>query len=214
SDEDRWARVKELVETKGLDPIEVYQVGDIYFVLDGNHRVSIARQLGAKTIQAYVKEFQSKVEVKSDDEILDVVLRLERKDLMEETKLDQLRPDVDFKVTLCGRYKEIKEHIACHRYYMGLEKDREIPMEEAAASWVDNYYLPGVEAIRKQNVLGDFPDRTETDLYLWLKKHQWELEHALERDVPDLDAAQDLKQQFGKRLLRKIKKLWSRLVGG
>ena len=56
SDEERWARVKELMETRGLDPIEVYQVGDIYFVLDGNHRVSVARQMEVKTIEAYVKE--------------------------------------------------------------------------------------------------------------------------------------------------------------
>ena len=44
----RWQRVKELVFTKGMFPIDVYQVGDAYFVIDGNHRVSIARQEGMK----------------------------------------------------------------------------------------------------------------------------------------------------------------------
>ncbi|HKJ28419.1 MAG TPA: hypothetical protein VJ965_12325, partial [Anaerolineales bacterium] len=62
SDEDRWARVKELMETRGLEPIEVYQIGEVYFVLDGNHRVSVARQLEAKSIEAYVTEFRTNVE--------------------------------------------------------------------------------------------------------------------------------------------------------
>ncbi len=45
----------------GLPPIELYRVGDLYFVRDGNHRVSVARQLGAKTIQAYVTELPSSI---------------------------------------------------------------------------------------------------------------------------------------------------------
>jgi hypothetical protein len=211
SDEDRWAKVKELVEIKGLDPIEVYQVGEVYFVLDGNHRVSVARQMDAETIQAYVKEFRTEIQVKPEDEVIDVVLRLEHKELMEDTKLDLVRPEVEFKVTVCGRYKEIREHIAVHRYYLGLEQERDVPIEEAAASWVDNYYLPAVNVIRELNVLSDFSSRTETDLYLWLKKHQWELEQSLEKEIPDGDAALDLSEKFGKQFWRKVLRLWARL---
>lgn len=213
SDLDRWAKVNELVETKGLDPIEVYQVGDIYFVLDGNHRVSVARQLGAKSIQAYVKEFRTEVEVKPEDEISDVVLRLEHKELMQDTNLDQIRPEVDFEVTVCSRYKEIEEHIAVHRYYLGLEQGREVSLEEAVASWVDNFYLPGVEEIKQHKLLEDFPGRTETDLYLWLKKHQWELEKALNRQITDHDALHDLTDRFGKRLWQKISSFVAGLFG-
>jgi len=212
SDQDRWARVNQLVEEKGLDPIEVYQVGDVYFVMDGNHRVSVARQMGSKTIQAYVKEFTTNVEVKPEDDILDVVLRLEYKELMNETKLDKVRPEVDFNVTVCNRYNEIKEHIAVHRYYLGQEQHREVPIEEAAASWVDNYYLPAVKVIRDHEFLEDFPDRTETDLYLWLKKHQSELEESLDQHITDHDAAHDLTDRFGQRLWEKISRFFLNLV--
>lgn len=213
SDEDRWARVKELVELQGLDPIEVYQVGDVYFVLDGNHRVSVARQLDAGTIQAYVKEFRAPVDVNPEDNLEDVVLRLEHKELMEDTCLDEICPDVEIRVTLPGRYHEILQHVEVHRYFMGLEQEREIPLEEAVASWVNNVYLPAVQAIREQKVLEDFPERTETDLYLWLKKHQWELEQALKRDVPDWDAAQDLKQKFSQSFMQRVRRLWERILG-
>lgn len=213
SDETRWARVKELVEIQGLDPIEVYQVGDVYFVLDGNHRVSVARQLEAKTIEAYVKDFRSPVEIVPDDNLENLVLRIEHKELMEDTHLDKIRPDVDIRVTLPGRYREILEHIEVHRYYMDLEQKRDLTLEEAAASWVDHVYLPAVKAIREKKVLDDFPGRTETDLYLWLKKHQWELEKALKRNVPDWDAAQDLKQRFSGRFGQRLKRFWERITG-
>lgn len=212
SDEDRWARVKELVEFQGLEPIEVYQVGDIYFVLDGNHRVSVARQLEAQTIEAYVKEFRTPVEINPEDNLQDVVLRIEHKELMEDTHLDDIRPDVEIRVTLPGRYREILEHIEVHRYFMGLEQKREIPLEEAVASWVDHVYLPAIKAIGEKHVMADFPDRTETDLYLWLKKHQWELEKALKRDVPDWDAAQDLKTKFSQRFWQRVRRFWDRVT--
>lgn len=207
---DRWARVNELVETKGLDPIEVYQVGEVFFVLDGNHRVSVARQIGASHIQAYVKEFSSEVDVTLDDDILDVVLRMEHKELMEATHLDQVRPEVDFKLTVCCRYDEIKEHIEVHRYYLGLEDQREVSIEEAAASWVDNYYLPGIEVLREDKIMDNFPKRTETDLYLWLKKHQWELQKALQKNISNQDAAHDLSFRFGKKIWNKISRIFSR----
>ncbi|NOG52448.1 MAG: ParB N-terminal domain-containing protein [Chloroflexi bacterium] len=54
---ERWSRVyAQAISPEGLPPIDVYQVDDTYFVIDGNHRVSVTRELGAKTIQAHVIE--------------------------------------------------------------------------------------------------------------------------------------------------------------
>ena len=66
SNKDRWARVKAAItDMKGMPPIEVYQLGAVYFVNDGNHRVSVARQLGSKTISAYVTEIETRVPFRS-----------------------------------------------------------------------------------------------------------------------------------------------------
>src|ERR1051326_8977142 len=54
TDKERWARVKAAIDDpngRGLPPIDVYKVGAVYFVLDGNHRVSVARQEGFEHIQ-------------------------------------------------------------------------------------------------------------------------------------------------------------------
>lgn len=208
SDEDRWARVKEMMEVQGLDPIEVYQVDDIYFVLDGNHRVSVSRQFGSETIHAYVKEFRTEVDLEPEDDIEAVVLKAEWRELMADTQLSTVRPAVDIRVTVPGRYDEIREHIAVHRYYMGQERGEEIPMEEASASWVDNVYLPAVEAIRELKLLEDFPGRTETDLYLWLKRHQHELQVDWKREVGLVDVAADMTDRFGESFCRR---LWGKL---
>jgi hypothetical protein len=207
----RWSKVDQLVEDRGLEPVEVYKVGDVYFVFDGNHRVSVARQNEAAQIEAYVTEFRSPVDVGPDDSILDLVLRMEFKELVEDTLLDQLPFELDIRLSIPGRSREVYEHISVHRYYLGLEQNREIPMLEATESWARNVYLPVVEVIRDLKVLKDFPERTETDLYLWLKKHEWELESSLGIDISTEAVAYDLTYHFSKRLWVRLKHWWSHL---
>lgn len=206
--QDRWAKVMALVDDRGLEPVEMYKVGDVYFVYDGNHRVSVARQNEATHIEAYVSEFRTEVEVLPEDSLMDVILRTEYQELVEDTLLDKVSPKIDIRVTLPGRYKEIYEHISVHRYYLGLEQNREISMLEAANSWANTVYLPVVKVIRRLRVLKDFPERTETDLYLWLKKHEWELEQGLGVDISTEAAAYDLTLHFSKRLWIRFLRWW------
>src|SRR5512144_3086079 len=77
-DRDRWARVKAAAEgDMGLPPIEVYQVGEVYFVIDGNHRVSIARQMGSKTIEARVIEVRTNIPLTPDVQADDLIIKAE-----------------------------------------------------------------------------------------------------------------------------------------
>lgn len=180
SDRSRWTRVRLAVESPlGVPPIEVYQIGEMYFVLDGNHRVSIARQSGQKSIQGYVTKFHTPVDIRPDDDMNAVILKAEYAYFLEKTHLDQLFPDLSFKVTAPGRFQDLYEHIDVHRYYMGLERQDDVPYEEAVESWVESVYLPVIRAIRRGGILRDFPDRTETDLYLWLLRHRSQLEESL-----------------------------------
>jgi hypothetical protein len=209
--EHRWSEVDLLVESRGLEPVEVYKLGEVYFVYDGNHRVSVARQNDAGQIEAFVTEFRSPIEVKPDDSLLDLVLRVEREELIEDTQMDQLPFELDIQVSIPGRYHEVYEHISVHRYYLGIEYQREIPMLEAAESWAKNVYLPVVQVIQKLGVLKDFPERTETDLYLWLLKHEWELERSLGIDLSTEAVVYDLTEKFSTRLLHRIKRWWKQL---
>jgi nucleotide-binding universal stress UspA family protein len=213
TDEARWARVQlKNLGLTGLPPIEVYQIGDVYFVRDGNHRASVARQMGASHIQAYVTQINTRVPLSPDVQPDDLILKAEYTEFLEQTHLDKLRPQADLTVTVPGKYPELLEHIEVHRYFMGLEQQREIPYAEAVADWYDQVYLPVVRVIREQAILQHFGGRTETDLYLWLSQHRAALEAELGWEIEPEAAAADLVSLHGPGAQQRMQRLTRRLL--
>ncbi|MBU0491618.1 MAG: universal stress protein [Chloroflexi bacterium] len=200
SDQDRWTRVQTaMTDSAGVPPIEVYQIGEAYFVLDGNHRVSVARRLDTSHIQAYVTPVYSPVPLTPDVQPDDLIIKAEYADFLAHTHLHALRPLTDLSVTVPGQYQALLEHIEVHRHFMGLEQQREIPYGEAVAHWYDTVYQPVVQIIREQGLLRDFPGRTEADLYLWLADHRADLAQELGWEVQPQAAAADLTARFSSR---------------
>lgn len=176
SDEDRWARVKTaFLSMTGVPPIEVYQLGDAYFVKDGNHRVSVARELGNKTIEGYVTEVRTRVPLSADDNPKEIILKARYANFLEKTNLDDFRPEADLQMTWTGYYFLLLEEIEVHRYFMGVNQQRDIPYEEAVASWYDTVYLPVIGLLYERGLFQQFPGRTEADLYALLADYQREL---------------------------------------
>jgi nucleotide-binding universal stress UspA family protein len=209
----RWASVKAaMTGLAGVPPIEVYQIGEVYFVKDGNHRVSVARELGASYIEAYVTEVRTKVPLSPDIQPDDLIVKAEYADFLEHTRLDTLRPEADLSMTVPGQYQVLTEHIDVHRYFLGLEQQREIPHEEAAVHWYDEYYLPVVRVIRGRGVLRDFPGRTETDLYVWTLEHRAALADELGWEIRPGPAAADLAAQFGTKPHHVVSRLSKRML--
>ena len=210
--EERWSKVRAAMDDlTGLPPIEVYQIGDVYFVVDGNHRVSAARQLGAALIEAYVTELETPVPLSPEDQPKDLVIKAEYADFLDRTGLARQRPEADLMVSEAGQYRTLEKHIEVHRYYMGLEGQREISYPEAAAHWCDEVYRPVVQTIRRQGILRDFPGRTEADLYIWLAEHRSAVEEALEMEVQPEAAAVDLAERQGSGLGRAVARLAGRV---
>lgn len=208
SDQHRWAQVRVGIEAMtGLPPIEVYQMDQVYFVRDGHHRISAVRDAGGTHIQAYVTPVNAPVSFSPEDSPDEVILRAERAAFLKKTRADEFLPEADLTLSAPGSYPRLAEHIAVHRYYMGIEAHRPITEEEGLTHWYHNYYLPVVRAIRIHRLLGEFPGRTETDLYLWLTEHQSELSHQLGWDISPATAARDLAQRFS----RRPRRWWQRL---
>ncbi len=213
SDEERWARVQIAVtDLGGLPPIEVYQIGDAYFVRDGNHRVSVARQFEATHIQAYVTEVRSRVPLSPDVQPDELILKAGYAHFLERTRLDEIRPQADLTLTVPGRYRQLIEHIEVHRYFMGLRQQREIPYKEAVGRWYDEVYQPVVQVIRARGILRDFPERTETDLYLWILKHRAALEEVLGWQIDTEAAAADLAAQYSPRPRRVVARMGGKIM--
>ena len=179
---ERWARVKAAIDDPsgiGWPPIDVYKVGEVYFVLDGNHRVSVARQEGFTKIHAHVIEVKTDVPLTPDIQPDDLIVKAEYADFLSQTDFKSLRPDADLSLSVPGQYKRLFEHIEVHRYFMGLDFQRDVSYPEALAHWYDNVYLAIVVPLRERGLLRWFPGRTETDLYLWISEHRAALESEL-----------------------------------
>jgi len=209
----RWVNVKlAATDQIGLDPIEVYQIGEVYFVKDGNHRVSVARQMGATHIQAYITEIRTRVPVERDTKPDDLILKAEYANFLERTHLDELRHGADLNVTIPGQYPILAEHIDIHHYFMGLDFKRDIPYEEAVTHWYDTVYLPITQVIRERGVLVSFPSRTEADLYLWLAEHRATLEKELGWRFDSEAAAVDLLSLRGPKSGNVVSRLGEKLL--
>ena len=210
SNEERWARVRaSLTEMRGWPPIEVYQIGEVYFVKDGNHRVSVARQLGVDTITAYVTRLDANIILEIDDDPNEIICKVRYAEFLETTNLPQLRPDADLLMTFCGQYRILLEQIESYQN----QQANSISWEEAVTGWYDNVYRPTVLMVREQGVLRHFPQRTETDMYFLLWERREELERALGwhidtetavSDLVDEAEAPSLIKRIGRRLQKAI----------
>ena len=205
---ERWKRLRAL-QLSGVEfpPIEVYQVGEAYFVKDGNHRVALAKATGQKYIDAYVIALDVPVPVGAKDTLKDLILKAEYANFLEKTRLKELVPEAEeIRFSTLGRYDILLDHIATRRYFRGLEEGREVPWEEAVVDWYQNLYRPTVEAIRRLGLLKNFPGRTEADLYLWVMDHRYFLARELGVDLSPEEAARSYEARFGP--------WWKRMGGG
>lgn len=184
---DRWVSIdKAKYEDIELPPIELYKIGEVYFVKDGNHRVSVARERGQEFVDARVVEIEVSVPLTSDTRISDLDLKQEYAQFVEKTGIFAIRPQAKIELTLPGEYDRILEQINVHRWHLGQQRHAEIPFSEAVASWYDNVYTPLVQSIENLGLVEEFPNRTASDLYLWVFEYLWYLREAI-RDEFDLE---------------------------
>ncbi len=213
NDNIRWAKVKQAFESpSGLPPIDVYQVGEVYFILDGHHRASVARQMGATYIQAYVRKVQTPVALKPDDQIDDVILKAEHIKFLQTTNLNKIVKDLELRCTTPQGYDRLLEHISVHRYFMGIDEKREVSYADAVEHWYFQVYMPVFQAIRRDGLLADFPKSTEADLYLWIMDRRTELENELQWKVDTSTAIKDFAFRFSRRINRISSRIVSKLI--
>lgn len=179
----RWQSVnRAFYQDISLPPVVLYKVGEVYFVVDGHHRVSVAREQGQLFIEAEVRECATRVNITANIRPEDLEILENKVHFLERTSLDRLIPEANIKLTIPDGFDRMLEHIAVHHYFMGLDLKRDISEEEAIRHWYDTVYMPIIKVIRDTEILKEFPGKTEGDLYLWVLDHQHYLEQ--EEGVP------------------------------
>ncbi len=207
---ERWERIdKARLRDEILPPIRLYQIGEVYFVRDGNHRVSVAKSQGQKAIDAEVTAITADIPLKpgmTQSQMVEALIAWEKQKFITQTHLDRVIPLEDLNFSSPGRFDEIIKHIEGHRYFMNLRPGNNLSFEQAARSWFDNIFYPIVQAVRRENLLSRFPGRNEADLYIWIVQHWDGLKAKYGEKVSITEAARDFSQKFGK-------SFWERLAG-
>ena len=205
---DRWQRISHAqYQDIPLPPVELYKIGQIYFVRDGNHRISVARQRGQVDIDAHVIELATDVPLTPELDQRDLLRKEEQSDFLAWTNLAQSRPGASIEMSELGGYLELTRHIEGHRYFLSLERGHAISTEQAIEHWYDTVYLPLVAAIRRSGITAAFGGRTEADLYLWIMEHRHYLTEQAGRDPGADTAVRDYTTRFGPlKARRQIKK--------
>lgn len=205
---DRWARIAyAMLWRGGLPPVHLYQVGEVYFVKDGNHRVSVARYLGAPTIEAYVWEFHTRVPFRPDTHLSDLPLIKEVVEFLEHTDLDRVRPQQQIRFTVSGTGRVLEEHVLAHRYWLESRYGNVATVTETVGSWYDLVYMPMLSIIRERNLQRYFPRFTETDLYVGILNHHRYLVRTLERPVSLDQAIENYVDHFSPNLRYRLTRL-------
>ena len=216
----RWQKVDEAhIKDIILPPILLYEIGGVYFVRDGNHRVSVAKMQKVEFIDAEVISLTTEINIEPSMTLEDLTIALiiyEKKIFYSETYFGDLTDYWDLNFSSPGRYDVIYNHILVHKYYLNEDIEEEIPFSDALVSWYNNVYNPVIAIIKEQWLLINFPERTESDLYVWIIKH-WDFLKKKYGTYSLAKAANDFSKKYGQdkgKNWRFFTLLVNRLFGG
>ena len=171
----RWRNVEAAFPEGGFPPIAVYQLGDAYFIIDGHHRVAIARQRRIETIDAEVTELTARWHLPADADLVELIHAEQERIFMEESGLGAVRPDVSIRFCKPVGYLELIENVQIHGYHLMLDAGSALTREEIAGDWYEQVYLPSVEAIRAEGLHELHPGQTDADFFLCVYYRRREL---------------------------------------
>ena len=183
-----------------LPAIRLYEIGGVYFVRDGNHRVSVARYKGMEDIDAEVISLSTEIKINpsmTPDEMAQAVIDYEKRLFYEDTFFGIITGDNTLNFTQPGRYDLVYHHILAHKYFLNQNKEEELLLEEAIVSWYNDVYRPIIEIIEENKIGLNFPGRSSSDLYVWIVQHWDFLKKENGINFALADAARDFSERYG-----------------
>lgn len=166
-----------------LPPVQLYEIGGVYFVRDGNHRVSVFAANGIEEIDAEVTSLESEIKITpgcTTVMLRDAVISYEKRIFYAETFFGDLTDYWDLDFSRTGRYDVIYNHILVHKYYCEERGGAPLEFSDALLSWYTNVYCPVMAAVGDARIYERYPKRKPGDFYVWIVK-RWD----------------DLKEEFG-----------------
>ena len=207
----RWESIDRAhLQNTILPPINLYVIGGLYFVRDGNHRVSVARARGIEFIDAEVTSLRTEIRLKPGYTIqylLKQIIQYEKRVFYSETAYGDITDDWSLDFTTPGQYDVIYNHILTHKYYLNLSHTEEISMPDAIISWYNMVYTPVLATIRRHKMMVKFRRRTPSDLFVWLVKYWEDFKAKYGEDTPLDSVIDDFESEYGDSFIGKIAKI-------
>ncbi len=212
---ERWQHVDEaVIKDVVLPPIHVYELGGLYFVRDGNHRVSVAKSKGVEFIDADVVSLQTEIRlspVRTLPGMIKQIVAWEKKNFYFETNFGDITDCWSLDFTSPGQYDNIWQHILTHKYFINQGRTDEISMEEAITSWYETVYTPVIKTIERHRIKKYIRGATESDLYVWTVTFWDELKRKL-GDVPLDTLVSDIRQEYRLTALKLLKNIVKKII--
>jgi hypothetical protein len=177
----RWEGIaKAMRRGQAMPPIDVYRVGELHFVEDGHHRVSVARQLGLEVIEANVTEIVTEVPVDRDTRVRDLALKSHERLFFERVPLPRSARE-RIKFTEKWRYASLAEGVEAWGFRAMQAAGEFMNRAEIARAWFEDEYLPVVDLLREEDLIGRGTEaeayvRVVSLRYMLLRTHAWDEE--------------------------------------
>jgi hypothetical protein len=171
---DRLRSLRDAFPDGGFPPIVAVKLGDTYFVIDGHHRVALARRDGGETIDADVTEFVARVPLPPGADLVEVVLRELERVFVEDSGLAAARPGARVAASRPALYLELLENLQVHGFHLMRERGRVLETPEIAGDWYDRVYAPVIDAPGRGSLGSDYRDLPDADLFLLLHRRRRE----------------------------------------
>ena len=179
----RWERIARASRVgEEIPPIDVYKLGDYYFVRDGHHRVSVARALRLRLIEAEVTEVQTLLEPRDFGRRTEREMKLWRKLFLQRVPLEKgLRERVT--VSEPYAYGMLAEMVEAWATRQMQAQEHLMTKQEMARRWMDEEFAPVLELIDDAGLRAE--DETEADAYMRVAGERYRLirEHLWDREI-------------------------------
>ena len=144
SDRLEWIK-KAMRQGRTLGPVKLFEIKDEFYVLDGNHRIAAAKELGHDEILAHIEEF-----IPSKDTLQNILYR-ERAEFADRTRLP-----VEINLTEISQYDYLLEQISEHQQFLQEAGENDVAYELAALDWFKTIFRPLCTIIKKSRLVDSF----------------------------------------------------------
>jgi hypothetical protein len=185
---DRMRRLRDRFPDGVIPPISAYEVGGMYFVVDGHHRVGLARELGMEFIDAEITAVSISHQLTPDVDVRQLIHTEQHRLFKERTGLLVGHPNAMIEFSRPTGYGHLLDIVEAYAYEMSTRAGRLVPMPEATADWYESEWLPALQACRDSQLPDYYQHKTPGDLFLWVHGKRREL-RTTNRDATWADAA-------------------------